>query len=108
MRLTTLSKALLVLGVVVGSAAGLALALGLRADQIPSWMITIGMYKLAFIGAVGLFVVGALVGRAATREQSLTARKPANRELQGEQGDFGPSNVDDHQRARARRSEHSQ
>lgn len=68
-RASSVSKALLILGALVGGAAGVALALGLRLDQLPPWMITVGMYKLAFIAAGGLFVAGALVGRAA-RESS--------------------------------------
>ena len=65
MRLSLVAKTLLVLGALVGSAAGLALAFGVRIDQLPPWMITVGMYKLAFIAAGGLFVAGAMLGRAA-------------------------------------------
>jgi hypothetical protein len=65
MRTSTVSKALLILGALVGGATGIALALGLRLDHLPAWMITVGMYKLAFIAAGGLFVAGALLGRAA-------------------------------------------
>lgn len=67
MSSSTVSKGLLILGVLVGSAAGVALALGLRVDQLPPWMITVGMYKLAFIAAGGLFVAGAVLGRAARK-----------------------------------------
>jgi hypothetical protein len=38
-------------------------------------MITVGMYKLAFIAAAGLFVAGALVGRAA-RHRSASDQGP--------------------------------
>jgi hypothetical protein len=65
MHAKTISKGLLILGAVVGGATGIALALGLRLDHLPPWMITVGMYKLAFIAAGGLFVAGALLGRAA-------------------------------------------
>jgi hypothetical protein len=64
-RASTLSKALLLLGALVGAAAGATLAFGIRLDQLPPWMITVGMYKLAFIAAGGLLVAGALIGRAA-------------------------------------------
>jgi hypothetical protein len=64
MRAATIAKSLLVLGLLVGAATGLALALGFDVDRIPSWMITVGMYKLAFIAAAGLLVAGALMGRA--------------------------------------------
>lgn len=70
MRTSTVAKTLLVLGALVGGAAGVALALGLRADRLPPWMITVGMYKLAFIAAGGLLVAGALLGRAARRRWS--------------------------------------
>jgi hypothetical protein len=66
MRATSaVAKGLIVAGVIVGGAAGVALALGLRLDQLPGWMITVGMYKLAFIAAAGLLVAGAVLGRAA-------------------------------------------
>jgi hypothetical protein len=71
MRQSTIARALLVLGTLVGCAAGVALALGVGVDDIPSWMITVGMYKLAFIAAGGLLVVGALLGRAATSGRTL-------------------------------------
>lgn len=67
MRTSTVAKTLLVVGALVGGAAGVALALGLPADRLPRWMITVGMYKLAFIAAGGLLVAGALLGRAARR-----------------------------------------
>jgi hypothetical protein len=74
---------LLVLGTLVGCAAGLALALGLDVEDIPSWMITIGMYKLAFIAAGGLLVVGALLGRAATSGRPLPNDAHADRRAVG-------------------------
>jgi hypothetical protein len=70
MRASTIAKSLLVVGLAVGTIAALALALGLEVDRIPSWMITVGMYKLTFIAAGGLLVAGALMGRA-TRERRL-------------------------------------
>jgi len=75
MRFRTLSKALLILGALVGTVAGLAMALGLRLDQLPPWMITVGMYKLAFIAAGGLLVAGALLGRAARRSATRDAER---------------------------------
>jgi hypothetical protein len=64
-RASSISKALLVLGALVGVAAGVALALGVRLDRLPPWMIMVGMYKLIFIAAGGLLVAGAMLGRAA-------------------------------------------
>lgn len=65
MRLRFVAKSLLILGALVGGLTGLALALGLRLDQLPPWMITVGMYKLAFLAAAGLLMAGAVLGRAA-------------------------------------------
>lgn len=70
MRASTIARGLLIVGALVGAAAGIALALGLGVSSIPSWMITVGMYKLAFIAAGGLLVAGAMVGRAAMRRHS--------------------------------------
>jgi hypothetical protein len=70
MRSSTVAKGLLMLGVLVGGAAGVALALGFRVDQLPPWMITVGMYKLAFIAAGGLLAAGAVLGRAAQKRLS--------------------------------------
>jgi hypothetical protein len=86
MRATTISKGLLILGLLVGAATGIALALGLRLDQLPPWVITVGMYKLAFIAAGGLFVAGALLGRAA--QNALRRRTPTKGDprLVGESG----------------------
>ena len=81
MRASTLSKGLLVLGAIVGAATGVALALGVRLDHLPSWMITVGMYKLAFIAAGGLFVVGAMVGRAAQRTSRRRERTDVDPQL---------------------------
>ena len=68
MRASTAAKILLIIGAVVGGAAGVALALGFRVDQFPPWTITVGMYKLAFVAAAGLLTAGALLGRAARKE----------------------------------------
>jgi hypothetical protein len=67
MRQSTIARGLLIVGALVGAGAGIALALGLGVSSIPEWMITVGMYKLAFIAAGGLLVAGAMVGRAAMR-----------------------------------------
>jgi len=68
-RQSTIARGLLILGALVGTGTGIALALGLGVSSIPSWMITVGMYKLAFIAAGGLLVAGAMVGRAAMRRR---------------------------------------
>ena len=80
MRLSTVSKLVIILGVLVGGAAGLALVFGIGLDHIPPWMITIGMYKLTFIAAGGLLVVGAMLGRAArarARDAHTSGRPPS-------------------------------
>jgi hypothetical protein len=87
-RLSLVGKSLLILGALVGGLAGLALALGVRLDQLPPWMITVGMYKLAFIAAAGLFVAGAVLGRAA-RESSSSGERTDN-DLSARQPTVGP------------------
>ncbi len=80
MRASTIARGLLIIGALVGAGAGIALALGLGVSSIPPWMITVGMYKLAFIAAGGLLVAGAMVGRAAMRrsgEAEADAAPPA-------------------------------
>jgi hypothetical protein len=49
-------------------------------------MITVGMYKLAFIAAGGLLVAGALMGRAA-RERRLSPASPETEKQLGVGGD---------------------
>ena len=99
MRATSaVAKGLIITGAIVGGAAGIALALGLRLDQLPAWMITVGMYKLAFIAAAGLLVAGAMLGRAARgmwrRGERDDARQQAIRSGTWEQGDSAPPQAD--------------
>ena len=75
MRLPVVAKSLIMLGALVGALTGLALAVGVRLDRLPPWMITVGMYKLAFLAAAGLFVAGAVLGRAA-RNRSSSDKSP--------------------------------
>lgn len=77
MRASTIARGLLIIGALVGAGAGIALALGLGVSSIPPWMITVGMYKLAFIAAGGLLVAGAMVGRAAMRRSRGDDAPPA-------------------------------
>ena len=83
MRASTVSKVLLLLGALVGVATGVALAVGLRLDRLPPWMITVGMYKLAFLAAGGLFVAGALLGRAAQTAARRRSQADADAQLVG-------------------------
>ena len=83
MRAATIAKSLLVLGLLVGTAAGLALALGIDVDRIPPWMVTVGMYKLAFIAAAGLFVAGAVIGRATRERRSPETPRETEGQLRG-------------------------
>jgi hypothetical protein len=69
MRLSTAGRALVIVGALVGAVAGIGLALGFDIGRIPPWMITVGMYKLAFIAASGLLFAGATLGRAARRSR---------------------------------------
>lgn len=83
MRAATVAKSLLVLGLLVGIATGLALALGFDVDRIPSWMVTVGMYKLAFIAAGGLLAAGALMGRATRERRFRDASRETEAQLRG-------------------------
>ena len=83
MRAVSVAKFLLVLGLLVGTATGLALAVGFDVDRIPRWMITVGMYKLAFIAAAGLLVAGALMGRATQERRSPEASRETEAQLRG-------------------------
>jgi hypothetical protein len=65
MRLSTAGRALVIIGALVGAAAGIGLATGFDITRIPAWMVTVGMYKLVFIAAGGLLFAGAVLGRAA-------------------------------------------
>ena len=67
-----LSRVLLGMGATLGIAAVLAMAVDLRVN-IPDWMIKVAMVKLALVGAAGLFVTGAVLGRHANRHSSLNA-----------------------------------
>jgi hypothetical protein len=98
MRAATLSNGLLLIGALVGVATGAALALGLRVDQLPSWMITVGMYKLAFIAAGGLLVAGALVGRAA--HNALERHPPTDANVQLGEGPGVSTGTDTPERER--------
>lgn len=69
MRLSTAGRALVMVGAFVGAAAGIGLAVGFDMSRVPSWMITVGMYKLAFIAAGGLLFAGAVLGRAARQDR---------------------------------------
>ena len=60
------------MGATLGIAAVLAMAVDLRVN-IPDWMIKVAMVKLALVGAAGLFVTGAILGRHANRHSSLNA-----------------------------------
>lgn len=69
MRLSTAGRALVMVGALVGTAAGIGLAVGFDISRVPPWMITVGMYKLAFIAAGGLLFAGAALGRAARQNR---------------------------------------
>src|SRR5688572_8110300 len=69
MRLSTAGRTLVMVGALVGAAAGIGLAVGFDMSRVPSWMITVGMYKLAFIAAGGLLFAGAVLGRAARQNR---------------------------------------
>jgi len=72
---------LLVLGLVVGGAAGIGLLVGFEPAQLPRALLNIAAYKLTFLAAVGSLAAGAVLlryGRRGTpdRGQPASAREP--------------------------------
>jgi hypothetical protein len=72
-------RAMLALGVVVGSGIGLAILVGFHAAGL-SWLIAVGLAKLGLVSAVGLMAGGAVCLRLdrRARERQL-ASLPASR-----------------------------
>ena len=73
MRAGALAPVLLTLGLLVGVVAAGALAVGADPARLAPALVTIGLYKLAFIGAGALLVGGAVLGRRARRRGGPTA-----------------------------------
>jgi len=77
MRTGVVGPLLLVLGVVVGTAAGVGLLVGFEPAQLPRALLNIAAYKLTFLAAGGLIAAGALVlkyGRRASPGDATGAR----------------------------------
>lgn len=58
--------ALLILGVLVGSAVGVAMFLGVTLPGV-SWLVAVGLAKLTLIASGGLMAAGAVLHRLAKR-----------------------------------------
>jgi len=70
-----IGDALLVLGLVVGAGA----VVGYQLDIIPNLppaILKLVLYKLTFVGGLGLLVAGAFVRRAANRESERAGKSP--------------------------------
>ncbi|HEU4629772.1 MAG TPA: hypothetical protein VFS08_08490 [Gemmatimonadaceae bacterium] len=77
MRSDRLGTILLVGGVAVGVVASLALAVGFAPSRLPAALLDIAAYKLTFLAAGGLMVVGAMVRRHAARDAAVRRDDPA-------------------------------
>ena len=71
MQLRRLSNFFTITGVVVGSIAILGYAFDL-VPALPESVLKLVIYKLTFIGAIGLVVFGAIMGRLARKQDSGT------------------------------------
>jgi hypothetical protein len=67
-----LGQLLMILGVAVGGAVGLALLFHLSIPGVP-WLIAVGLAKLTLAGSAGLLGAGAFVQRLANRHDAPTA-----------------------------------
>ena len=70
MRADRVGPLLLVLGLVVGGAAGIGLLTGFEPAQLPRALLNIAAYKLTFLAAGGLLAAGALLVRHGRRSSS--------------------------------------
>jgi hypothetical protein len=68
MQLRRLSNFFTVTGVVVGSIAVIGYAFDL-VPELPESVLKLVIYKLTFIGALGLVIFGAIIGRLARKGQ---------------------------------------
>ena len=93
MKLRKLSTLFTITGVIVGSVA----AIGYGFDLVPSLppaVLKLVIYKLTFIGALGLVVFGAVLGRVARTQEKLDAADGASGRLLGEPGPDGVVNTE--------------
>ena len=72
MSRTTISSALLALGLLVGAATAIAMAVGFEPAPASGFLVKVALYKLTFIASLGLLAAGAIVGRW-TRRADRTA-----------------------------------
>lgn len=65
MHITRAGSVLLILGLIVGGAAGIGLMVGFEPARLPAALLNIAAYKLTFAAAGGLLVAGAMLIRYA-------------------------------------------
>ena|GEM_PF-3633449 len=70
MRAAQVGMLLRVLGLTVGVATVTALLFGFDASYLSPFLIKVAIYKLAFIAALVLLIVGAMIGRRARAQNS--------------------------------------
>ncbi len=73
MQLRRLSNFFTVTGVVVGSIAVIGYAFDL-VPELPESVLKLVIYKLTFIGAIGLVIFGAIIGRLARKPGGLLGK----------------------------------
>jgi hypothetical protein len=82
MRARHLGTAFLLLGLLVGMAAGVGLLVGFEPSRLPAALLDIAAYKLTFLAALALMATGAVLARhARTVEARLDARRRADERL---------------------------
>ena len=70
-RAPRLDSVLMAAGVALGLVAAVLFAFGVQ-PQLPPWVLRLVVYKLAFIGALGLLGAGAALRRRARRRDGVT------------------------------------
>jgi hypothetical protein len=70
-----LGSALLLLGVLLGSAVAVAMLLDLTLPGV-SWLVAVGLAKLTLIASGGLMAAGAVVQRLAKRAEDRARLEP--------------------------------
>jgi hypothetical protein len=63
-----LGAVLLALGVLLGSAVGIGMLLGVSIPGV-SWLVTVGLAKLTLVASGGLMAAGAMLQRLAKRAE---------------------------------------
>jgi len=91
MRARLLGSVFLLLGLLVGVAAGVGLLVGFEPSRLPAALLDIAAYKLTFLAALGLMAAGAVLARHA---RTVEARMDARRRADQARGALSPPAAD--------------